>query len=220
MYSCATDSDRHGIPPSGMPSHCRDAGPDIAWLRRPDTGSTWHWRAWCLLLLCCLLPLAAAASDSALEYKVKAAYLYKFSSYIEWPESAFASPDAPLVIGVLGADAVAHELESLLANRSSQQHPLLLKRLQPGADLAGVHILFIGKSEAGNLKTLLQPMQARPVLVVTESANALTAGSIINFVLQDQRVRFEIALGKAEHSGLKLSARLLAVATQVRNGAP
>ncbi|MDN3576541.1 YfiR family protein [Chitinimonas viridis] len=171
-------------------------------------------------MLCCLLPMVAAASDGALEYKVKAAYLYKFSSYIEWPDSAFTSPDAPLIIGVLGADAVAHELEALLAGRSSQQHPLALKRLQAGADLAGIHILFIGKREADNLKPLLQPLQTRPVLVVTESANALAAGSIINFVLHDQRVRFEIALGKAEHSGLKLSARLLAVATQVRNGTP
>lgn len=174
-----------------------------------------------LAALLCLLALpAAVAAEANNEYQLKAAYLYKFAGYVEWPASALPQGDMPIAIGVIAADELAAELGRLLPGRSINGHPLELRRLKPGDPLTGLHMLFVGRAEAARLKQLLAPAQALPMLTVTESEGALGQGSIINFVQVDRYVRFEIALWPADRGGLKLSARLLAVAQQVRTEGP
>jgi hypothetical protein len=155
-----------------------------------------------------------------LELKVKAAFLYKFIGYIDWPAASFAKPDTPVVIGVVGADQVAAELTQAVTGRTANDRPVVVRRLRAGESLDGVHVLFVGKAETARLVQLAQAAQQRSVLTVTESDGALAQGSVINFVTVERRVRFEIALDSAEKSRLKLSSRLLAVAQQVRTGTP
>lgn len=166
-------------------------------------------------------PLWLARADDAgesLEYRVKAAFLYKFAGYVEWPEAAFARPDTPLTIGILGSNAVASELEPLVAGRTVNNRPVSVRRLKPGDALTGVNVLLIGKSESGRLAQLLPQLQSRAILTVTEADGGSSHGSVINFTLVDRRVRFEIWLEAAEKHNLKLSSRLLAVAQQVHAG--
>lgn len=160
-------------------------------------------------------PLAAAQA----EQQVKAAFLYKFASYVEWPEAAFARPDAPFTIAVLGDDAVSAELEQVVAGRTVNDRRIAVRRVKAGDSLTGTHVLFIGNAESGRLAQLLPNAATQSILSVTETEGALAQGSVINFVIADRRVRFEISLQSAERSKLRLSSRLLAVATQVR-GAP
>jgi hypothetical protein len=160
---------------------------------------------------------ADADVDSTLEQRVKAAFLYQFAAYVEWPPNTFAQPGTPITIAVLGADAVAEELGQVVTGRTVGGRSVVVKRVKQGESLAGVHILFVGKSEGARLNQL---PQARAVLTVTEMDGALAHGSMINFVLVDRRVRFEVALDSVEKNGLKLSSRLLAVAQQVRTGTP
>lgn len=174
----------------------------------------------CLALFACAAacpPSVAQAQDDAgaLEQRVKAAFLYKFAGYVDWPAASFARPDTPLTIGVLGADAVANELAQAVAGRKHNERPIVVKRLKPGESLEGIHILFVGREAAG-LRQVAQAAQSRSVLMVTESEGALAQGSVINFVVSDRKVRFDISLDSAEKSGLRLSSRLLAVAQQVR----
>jgi hypothetical protein len=163
-------------------------------------------------------PGRAAAAD--IGQQIKAAYLYKFVTYVEWPASAFDKPNAPLTIGILGANGVEAELANLAGARPANNRALEVKRLSPGGALAGLQMLFIGGDENPRLKTLLEGIQAQPVLSVTESAGALGAGSVINFVAVDDRIRFEVSLAQAERSGLKISSRLLAVAQKVETRKP
>jgi len=166
-----------------------------------------------------LHPAHARAADAGdVEYAVKAAYLYKFAGYVEWPASAFRGADEPLVIGVVGADKLATELKQQLVGLSVNGHPLVVEPLKPGDVTSGAQILFIGRQENADLKRLLGAVQSRPVLTVTEAAGALGDGSVINFVLADNKVRFEISLVGAQRNGLKVSSRLLGVALQVQNG--
>ena len=158
----------------------------------------------------------AQEDASGLEQRVKAAFLYKFAGYVDWPANAFARPDTPLTIAVMGAEPVANELAQAVAGRKHNDRPIVVKRLKPGEPLDGVHIVFAGKSESSNLKQLAQAAQSRSALLVTEAEGALAQGSVINFVVTDRKVRFDIALDSAEKSGLRLSSRLLAVAQQVR----
>jgi hypothetical protein len=174
-------------------------------------------------LLCALGGFQATLADNDeaadnLERQVKAAYLYKFAAYVEWPEASFPRPDAPITIGVLGAEALAGDLVQLVAGRTANNRVITAKRLRPGDALSGVNILFVGKEETGRLAQLVPLARPHGVLIVTESQGALTLGSVINFTLVDRRVRFEISLGSAEKSSLKLSSRLLAVAQQVYPG--
>ena len=165
---------------------------------------------------------AATAADDphALEQRVKAAYLYRFAEYVQWPEGAFPRRDAPIVIGVLGSDTLANELTQAVVGRTVNDRPVTVKRLKPGEPLTGIHVLFLSRSETARLSQIAQGAQPRSILTVTESDGALAQGSVINFVVADRRVRFEISLESAEKSKLKLSSRLLAVAQQVLTGTP
>ena len=162
----------------------------------------------------------AQEESTQLELKVKAAFLYKFIGYIDWPAASFAKPDTPVTIGVVGADQLAAELAQAVSGRTANDRPVAVRRLRAGESLDGVHVLFVGKAENARLAQLAQAAQQRAILTVTESEGALAHGSVINFVTVERRVRFEIALDSAEKSRLKLSSRLLAVAQQVRTGAP
>jgi hypothetical protein len=165
---------------------------------------------------------AAPGADDArtLEQRVKAAYLYRFAEYVQWPESVFARRDTPVTIGVLGSDSLADELAQAVVGRTINDRPVTVRRLKPGDPLTGIQVLFISRSESTRLSQLTQGAQPRSILTVTESDGALAQGSVINFVVTDRRVRFEISLEAAEKSKLKLSSRLLAVAQQVRSGTP
>jgi YfiR/HmsC-like len=163
-------------------------------------------------------PLHAGAEDDAstLERNVKAAFLYKFTAYVEWPAAAFAAPDSPIVIGVAGDDALAAELGRITANRQVAGRPLTVRRVADSDNLGGLHMLYLGHGETARIPQFVRALQSRPTLLVTEAEGARAQGSIISFVVVDGRVRFNIANDEAEKRGLKLSSRLLQVAQNLQ----
>ena len=169
------------------------------------------------LLIAALLATATALGqgDRALEPQIKAAFLYKFGGFIEWPAGAFARADSTFSIGVLGAESVAAELERLVAGRTVQGRPIAVQKLKRGDPLAGLHLLFIGRSEAPRLAEILAAAKGHPLLIVTETEDALARGSMINFITVEDKVRFDVALPQAERGHLRISSRLLAVARKV-----
>jgi hypothetical protein len=159
-----------------------------------------------------------AQSDlQAAEYKVKAAFLYKFAAYVEWPPHVFERPESPFVIGVAGADALSAELARIVAGRSIDGRPVAVRKLRHGEPVSGLQMLFIGRSDSGSTDVLASA-KGRPVLTVTESEDAFALGSIINFVIVDDKVRFDVAPREADLANLKVSARLLSVARKVLAG--
>ena len=177
-------------------------------------------RRCCLRILLWGAAFAAAAAVPAYaqreapEASVKAAFLYKFANYVEWPAAAFASSSAPLVIGVAGADEIAADLERITPGRSVGTHAVTVRRVREGEPLRGVHILFIGH-DAGAAQALLRAAREQGVLTVTETERGLEMGSAINFVTAGERVGFEVSLDAAEKSGHRISSRMLAVARRV-----
>ena len=160
-------------------------------------------------------PRPAQADAQADEYRVKAAFLYKFGSYIEWPSGSFARADSPVAIGVMGADALAEELVQIVAGRNVNGRPVRVRKLRPGDPIAGLHVLFIGGSDTGRLAEILAAARGRALLTVTESEGGLELGSMINFVVVEDKVRFDVAPPPPESGNLKISARLLGVARKV-----
>ena len=162
----------------------------------------------------------AEGSVPELERNVKAAFLYKFLMYTEFPASAFSDPAAPLVIGVAGADEMARDLSRLVAGRTINRHPLVVRPVRDSDPLDGMHLLFVGGDDAARLARLPKAGQGAPMLVVTEAENGLPHGSVINFRIVAERVRFDVSLDAADKNKIKLSSRLLTVANHVQKGAP
>ena len=184
-------------------------------------------RAACGQLLALLVggapwPRCLAQSDQTdlqiAEYRVKAAFLYKFASYVEWPARVFVRPESPFVFGVSGADALGEELGQVVVGHSVGGRPVLIRKLRRGDSVEGLHILFVGGTDGGRPAEVLASAKGKPVLTVTESADTFALGSIINFVIVDDKVRFDVALREAELCNLRVSARLLSVARKVLAG--
>jgi len=197
--------------------------PTVARYAQPAVGAGVLARACVLVavLSCLVLPCAGRAQDAvpaASERAVKAAFLYKFLSYVEWPAAAFTQGDAPIVVGVVGSDEVVTELQQIAAARSVDNRAVVVRRVREGESLAGLHALFVGRNEHARLPALVKSAQQRGVLIVTDWPGALDQGAAINFLTIDGRIRFEISVEAAERSGVKLSSRLLAVAQNVRTG--
>ncbi len=161
-----------------------------------------------------------SSASAALERSVKAAFLYKFLGYTEFPPSSFADPAAPLVIGVLGADELAAELARIVAGRNVLGRPVQVKTVKDGEVPAGVHLLFIGGSDNTRVRSALKTLATAPMLVVTETDNGLLYGSVINFKIVEERVRFDVSLEAADKNSVKLSSRLLTVANHVVKASP
>jgi hypothetical protein len=158
---------------------------------------------------------AVAAGEIAPEYQIKAAFLYKFGNYVEWPKSSSESAPGSFTIGVVGANDLARYLTDMVRDRKVGGKPVVVLPLQPGDVPRGVQVLFIGRAAQGETGSILATLRDEPVLTVTESAGAKPAGGVINFVIVDNRVRFDVALAAARQRNLKISSRLLEVARKV-----
>jgi len=171
-----------------------------------------------LLYICAAAPAVAQpdADAVAAQQRIEAAYLYKFGSYVTWPDRAFAGADSPIVIGVAGADTLAEDLTTLVAGRDIGGRPVRVRIVQPDDPLDGIDILFVGS----HADALISAAHGLPILVVTGGADGLARGACVSFVLVDDRVRFDVALDAAQQNGLKLSALLLSVAHSVSGTKP
>jgi hypothetical protein len=160
---------------------------------------------------------AQVAPQPVRESLVKAAFLHKFASFVEWPAGSFPRNDSPLRIGVLGDDAVWRDLDELARDRDRDGRPVTVTRLAPGEALAGFHILYLHASAVRINDLLAQVPEG--VLTVSDSEGAHPRGSVLSFFFEDGRVRFGASQEAAARQKLRLSARLLSVARVVQ-GAP
>jgi hypothetical protein len=170
--------------------------------------------AGCLLLLGISASAQAQPAAEVAEPTVKAAFLYKFAAYVEWPPATFTLPEAPFVIGVSGAEDVAAALDAIVPGRTVHDRRVQVKRLRDGESPRGLHMVFVGRDDAAS-RALVRSAPAANVLVVTQSERGLEQGASINFVTSEGRVGFEVSLDSAEHAGLKISSRMLTVARRV-----
>jgi len=166
-------------------------------------------------------PVHAAdpSTASSLEQQVKIAFLYNFAKFVEWPAESFADAGAPLIVGVLGSDAFCLELERGMEGRSVGTRPIVVRRLAGIDEARSVQILFIGAAADALVDRTLLALRAVPVLTVGDMPRFAARGGIINFTLEDNKVRFEINVDAARRAGLKISSKLLNVATVLHDTA-
>ncbi len=148
--------------------------------------------------------------------QLKAAYLYNFARYVEWPGDAHASGDSPVKIGVVGSSAVSSLLKKTVEGKSVGSRKLEVVELDAAAEGRDSHILFVaGELSADDLESTVSELSGTPVFVIADDENFARKGGVANFFVADQRVRFAINKGAAEKSRLKVSSKLLRLAELV-----
>jgi prepilin-type processing-associated H-X9-DG protein len=179
------------------------------------------WRLWraSLILIACLaalaLPLIAGDSAAGLEYKVKAGYLFNFSRFVDWPESAFVNKGAPFVFAIAGTDPFSRLLDDALAGKEINGHPVVIRRLGTGANFRDCHIVFVSRSEKARVTEILSNVQGLPILTVGEIDRFCQAGGMVNFNLVDGHVKLDTNPGAVLAAGLKISSKLLSASKTV-----
>ena len=161
------------------------------------------------------LARCAGQDANSTEYQVKAAYLFNFAKFVEWPAGTFRTPHSPLVICVLGSNPFGSELEGSIAGKTVGGRRLEISHLPRGLDASTCQIVFITSSEKGGIREILQRLTGTNALTVGDTSGFTDDGGMINFVWDGGRVRFEANVDAAEHAHLRLSARLLTVAKLV-----
>ena len=181
-----------------------------------DKGLMRYLRLTVAVLLCTNLAGGARAQSAepseSSEYLVKAGFIYNFDQLVQWPSAAFAQPDSPIVIGIVGADPFGEVIDRVVQNKKLDGRSLMVKRLKRGASLKECSILFVSSTEAAHLEEVLQATKGMPILTIGEMPGFAARGGIINLTVEGNKVRFEVNIEAAKQANLNISSRLLALA--------
>ena len=150
------------------------------------------------------------------EYQVEAAYLYNFGRFVEWPAKVTPTKNDAFTICVLGEDPFGRALDATFAGATIEKKSVVARRISSPNESADCQILFLSSSEAGRLNKIIESLDKTAVLTVSDIPQFSKHGGMIQFVLEGNRVRFEVNLNATQKAGLTLSSELLKVATSVR----
>lgn len=162
------------------------------------------------LIVAFMALLFAFQATAQVNYKIHSLFMYKFTQYIEWPSNS-----GDFVIGVVGSSPIIAELEAIAATKKVDTRTIVVKKMSSSSDFSGCQMVFISEGQSSNLPTISAKLQGKPVLLVTESPGAAKKGSGINFVIVDDKMKFELNKGAVEKQGLKVSGDLTKLAIVV-----
>lgn len=182
---------------------------------RHSSESRWkvlpRWR-YLLFSLILGLSLTLFAQEQPSEYQVKAAFLFNFAKFVDWPPASFTDTNAPFVVGVLGKNVFGDALEQTIRDRRVRNREFEFKNLTSVAEASHCHILFISPSEKEDLTKIIKSLNNASVLTVSETDGFIKAGGMINFTIQDSKIRFQINDLAVKKAGLQISSKLLSLA--------
>jgi hypothetical protein len=175
----------------------------------------WPWAVSLALTGLVLAGATPAHGQTSREYDLKAVFLYNLASFVDWPSSAFATPDAPFVIAVVGEDPFGRVLDNVVAHESVGPHPFVVRRFRRSEDIGPCHVLFIGNSEARRVRDVLRRVRGRPVLTVADLPSFVETGGMVGFAKQADHLQLYVNPGALSAARLGVSSKLLEVARVV-----
>jgi hypothetical protein len=166
------------------------------------------------------VPRSAAAQASAVpDYQVKATFLFQFTQFVDWPQEAFTSGQAPLVIGILGQDPFGTFLDQIVRNEKANDRALAVRRYPRLEDVKNCQLLFVSGSEVERMGEIVAALKGQSILIVADADGFADRGGMIQFVTQQNRLRLKINLEAARAAKLTISSKLLRPATVINSGA-
>lgn len=154
------------------------------------------------------------------EYRVKAAYLYNFALFVEWPEERFEREDGPFVVGVLGQDPFGAVLDRTFEGKRIGKHEVRVVRFPTVADLDDCHVLFAAAEQLEHVAAITAFCRPRSVLLVSDREGFLGRGGVVELFIEERTVRFAIQVDEARRYGLRVSSKVLKLARIVRDAEP
>lgn len=154
---------------------------------------------------------------NATEYEVKAAFLYNFAKFVTWPSVRNDVSDSSFVIGILGKDPFGNVIEQVMGNKTVLGKQIQIIRYQTINQLQYCHILFISDSEKGHIRSVLKSVSGQPILTVSDMDDFVETGGMIRLYVDNNKIRFEINVHVSEQAHLKLSSKMLHLATNLKN---
>jgi hypothetical protein len=197
------------------------------WVRRPIPDSRVEFgrtafhlnfnarKLWCLALLMTVVVgfvCNAAAQQQPSEYDLKAAFLFNFAKFVEWPSEAFAETNSPIVIGILGKNVFGDTLEKIINNRKVNNRGFEFRHFDSTSETTNCQILFISSSEKNDFAKIISALHNASVLTVSEADGFLKAGGMINFLIEGKNIKFQISDEAAKKARLRISSKLLSLA--------
>lgn len=186
-------------------------------LQRPSALRAGIWLLFALAVAGLLPALAAAQASESSETEMKAANVFNFTKFVEWPDSAFDDPQAPVVFGIVGGGRLAFQLQRITAGQKVQGRNMVVRKQSFGDDLRGCHLLFISASEGQHAAQILAGLKDSSVLTVSDMDGFADAGGMVQIAIEAGRARFVVNLDAATQSRLRVSAKLLALARVINH---
>lgn len=172
---------------------------------------------WAVLSALAAPPLAAQ-TEIPREYQIKAAFLFNFAQFVQWPADSFATADEPFRIGVLGQDPFGDFLEETVSGEKIDGHPLIIEHYTKPGDAQDCRILFISRSESGQFVSVLAGLKGKGILTVGDTDGFLADGGMVRFVTEENKIHFKIDLDAVKSDGLVISSQVLRLAKIVKPG--
>ncbi len=191
-----------------------NVSPSVAYLMREGRSRLGRTLIACTLSLAILVGITStlkADPTAAPEYLIKAAFLFNFTKFVEWPPEAFKDGSSPVNLCILGKDPFGEALRSI-RDKTVKGRRLSVRYVSRSEEITGCHILFIGASEKENLRQIMGFLKGSPILTVSDTEKFVERGGIINFIMVENKIKFEINPDAAQQCGLKISSQLLKLA--------
>lgn len=150
------------------------------------------------------------------ENQVKAVFLFNFTQFIEWPATAFPNENAPMILGILGRDPFGDYIDQTIRNERAGTHPIIVRRFNRVSDVDACHILFISTKNEAEMNAILSTLKGKSILTVGDSEDFMKEGGMIGFYTEGKKLRFMVNPGRADAERLRISSKLLRVATPYR----
>lgn len=173
------------------------------------------WRTRLLILVPALILFTTGSysqTSKEMVYRLKAAYLFNFIQFVEWPDSVFENENSPIILAVLGKDPFGKILDETVLNEKIGNHPIIIKRFRYLSQLEFCHVLFVSDSETGTFQFILKSIKKSPILTISDIDNFGIHGGNISFYLEENKLRFAINIQALKQSALKVSSKLLRLA--------
>lgn len=171
--------------------------------------------SWLITVIALFFPRATllpAQPPPSKEYQIKAAFLFNFVHFVQWPPAAFPNAQTPLVIGVLGDDPFGAYLDEIVRGEKVNSHPVVIERYRRVEEINVCHLLFISRSERRKIRAIVTELEGRIILTGADFEGFSANGGIIRFLTGNNKIQFRINLSAAERAHLVVSSKLLRAA--------
>jgi hypothetical protein len=155
---------------------------------------------------------AIGQPNASREYNIKAAFIYNFTQFIEWPEDSFENAASPFVIGILGKDPFGPAINETVEGEKVQGHPIIIQRYSSLQEIKECHILFVSNTESGNIKEIIAGLRNKNILTVSDIPGFPVEGGMIGFMMENNKTKLQINPSIAKAADINISSKLLRLA--------